>query len=238
VKSIAGLLLAAGASSRMGRPKQLLPLGRWSLLEHAIRQALGSDIDVLFLVLGSHAKEIRERLAPALLGSRLRVIENPRFGEGISTSIISGIRQIEPVYEHTLILLGDMPWITSDLINHLIEEYLRSGLSLGAVRTGNGRTLPVIVGRKFYPYLYDLHGDVGARELFLRSRMDLTKTPTLTPPKNTRPRGGYGKGCHLKRRTHPGRPKTGNPRRANTAFLNISRIFSSYPGTPSKVVDV
>lgn len=168
MKSIAGLLLAAGASSRMGRPKQLLPLGRWSLLEHAIRQALGSDIDVLFLVLGSHAKEIRERLAPALLGSRLRVIENPRFSEGISTSIISGIRQIEPVYEHTLILLGDMPWITSVLINHLIEEYLRSGLSLGAVRTGNGRTLPVIVGRKFYPYLYDLHGDVGARELFLR----------------------------------------------------------------------
>jgi len=136
VKSIAGLLLAAGASSRMGRPKQLLPLGRWSLLEHAIRQALGSDIDVLFLVLGSHAKEIRERLAPAQLGSRLRIIENPRFGDGISTSIISGIRQIEPVYEHTLILLGDMPWITSDLINHLIEEYLRSGLSLGAVRTG------------------------------------------------------------------------------------------------------
>jgi molybdenum cofactor cytidylyltransferase len=151
----------------MGQPKQLLPLGRWSLLEHAIRQALGSDIDVLFLVLGSHAKEIRERIAPDLLGSRLRIIENPRFSEGISTSIISGIRQIEPLYEHTLILLGDMPWITFDLINHLIEEYLRSGLSLGAVRTRNGRTLPVIVGRKFYPFLHELHGDVGARELFL-----------------------------------------------------------------------
>jgi molybdenum cofactor cytidylyltransferase len=168
VKKIAGLLLAAGASSRMGRPKQLLPLGRRSLLEHAIRQALGSEIDVLFLVLGSHAKEIRESIAPDLLESRLRIVENPCFHEGISTSILSGIRQIEPVYEHTLILLGDMPWITSALINRLIEEYLRSGLSLGAVRSGHGRTLPVIVGRKFYPYLHELHGDVGARELFLR----------------------------------------------------------------------
>jgi len=168
VKKVAGLLLAAGGSSRMGRPKQLLPLGRQSLLEHSLRQALQSDIDVLFLVLGSHAKEIRERIAPDLLGSRLCIIENPCFSEGISTSIISGIRQIEPVYEHTLILLADMPWITTDLINRLVEEYLRSGLSLGAVRTKNGRTLPVIVGRKFYPYLYELRGDVGARELFLK----------------------------------------------------------------------
>lgn len=168
MNKIAGLLLAAGASSRMGRPKQLLPLGKRSLLEHAIRQALGSNIDALFLVLGSRAKEIRERLAPELLGSRLRIVENARFHEGISTSIIAGILQVETLYDHVLILLGDMPWITSDLINHLIMEYLRSGLSLGAVKTRSGRSLPVIVGRKFYPYLHELRGDIGARELFHR----------------------------------------------------------------------
>jgi len=166
VNKIAGLLLAAGASSRMGQPKQLLPLGKRSLLEHAIRQALGSRIDLLFLVLGSHAKEIRERLAPELLVSRLRIVENARYKEGISTSIIAGIRQIQSSYDHTLILLGDMPWISSNLINHLIEEYLRSGLSLGAVKTRRGRSLPVIVGRKFYPQLHELRGDIGARELF------------------------------------------------------------------------
>jgi len=173
VNKIAGLLLAAGASSRMGRPKQLLPFGKRSLLEHAIRQALGSSIDALFLVLGSHAKEIRERLAPEPMDSRLRIVENACYKEGISTSIIAGIRQIESSYEHTLILLADMPWITSDLINHLIDEYLRSGLSLGAVRTRNGRSLPVIVGRKFYSYLHDLRGDIGARELFHRFPRDV-----------------------------------------------------------------
>jgi molybdenum cofactor cytidylyltransferase len=167
VKEVAGLLLAAGASSRMGRPKQLLPLGEESLIEHALRQALGSDLHFLVLVLGSHAREIRKSIPPDLLGPRLRVIENPRFREGISTSILSGMRLIEKEYDDTLILLGDMPWITSGLINLLIREYLQSGLSLGAVRAKNRRTLPVIVGRKFYPHLHRLRGDVGARELFL-----------------------------------------------------------------------
>lgn len=168
MKEVAGLLLAAGASSRMGRPKQLLPLGEESLIEHALRQALGSDLHVLVLVLGSHAKKIRKSIDPALLGPRLRIVENPHYLEGISTSIISGMRLIEEEYDHTLILLGDMPWITSDLINRLIREYLNSGLSLGAVRTRNRRTLPVIFGRKFYPHLRELQGDVGARELFRR----------------------------------------------------------------------
>lgn len=168
MKNIAGLLLAAGASSRMGKPKQLLPLGRESLLEHALDQALRSEIDMLVLVLGYQSKEIMAHLAPELLGSRLRTIENPRYAEGISTSIVTGLSLIESEYDNTLILLGDMPWITSALINLLIRDYLNSGLGLGAVKTERGRTLPVIVGRKFYPHLHKLRGDVGARELFLK----------------------------------------------------------------------
>jgi molybdenum cofactor cytidylyltransferase len=152
----------------MGRPKQLLPLGERSLIEHALRQALRSDLHLLVLVLGCHAAEIRESIPPDLLVSRLRIIENPRYREGISSSIISGMRLIEKEYDHALILLGDMPWITSNLTNRLIREYLKSGLNLGAVKTRNRRTLPVIIGRKFYPHLHELHGDVGARELFLR----------------------------------------------------------------------
>lgn len=168
MKDVAGLLLAAGASSRMGRPKQLLPLGEQSLLEHVVRQALRSKIDVLVLVLGCRARRIRKSLAPELLGPRLRIVENARYSEGISSSILSGLRLIENEYDHTLILLGDMPWITSKLIDRLIRDYMKSGLNLGAVRTKKRRTLPVIVGRRFYPHLHELKGDVGARELFLR----------------------------------------------------------------------
>jgi molybdenum cofactor cytidylyltransferase len=166
LRKIAGLLLAAGAASRMGTPKQLLPLGESSLLQHALEQALGSGIDRLFLVLGHRAEEILARIAPLPENPRLRIILNPRYAEGISTSIRSGILSIEKGYDHTVILLGDMPWITSGLIDLLIREYLRSGLRLGAIRTKKGRALPVIVGRKFYPHLHRLQGDVGARELF------------------------------------------------------------------------
>lgn len=164
--AVAGLLLAAGAASRMGTPKQLLPLGGSSLLQHVIEQGLGSELATLFLVLGHRAEEILQHIGPVLENPRLRVVENPRYAEGISTSILSGIRAIEKEYDHALFLLGDMPWITSALIDLLIREYLRSGMSLGAIRTKKGRTLPVIVGRKFYPHLRRLQGDVGARELF------------------------------------------------------------------------
>jgi molybdenum cofactor cytidylyltransferase len=168
LRKVAGLLLAAGAASRMGTPKQLLPLGESSLLQHVIEQALGSGIDALFLVLGHRAEDILARIAPDTGNPRLRIIHNLRYAEGISTSILSGILSIEKEYDHTVILLGDMPWITSGLIDLLIREYLQSGLSLGAVRTKKGRALPVIVGRKFYPHLHRLQGDVGARELFTR----------------------------------------------------------------------
>ena len=173
MKGIAGLLLAAGASSRMGVAKQLLPWGGSCLLQHVLEQALSSDLAVLSLILGHRAEDILERIRPALQNPKLRIIRNPRFAEGISTSILAGIQSIEKEYDHVLILLGDMPWITSALLDLLIAKYLRSGLSLGAIRTRRGRSLPVIVGRRFFPHLHDLRGDVGARELFKKFPRDV-----------------------------------------------------------------
>lgn len=173
MNAVAGLLLAGGSSSRMGRPKQLLPLGEASLLDHVLKQAISSDLDRVVLVLGHKAGEIRKGLKTPLDHPKLTILENAEYQKGISSSLLCGLRQVEDRYEHVMVILADMPYVTSDLINRLLRRYLASGLSLGAVRTKRGRSHPVILGRRFFPDLHRLQGDVGGRELFALFPKDL-----------------------------------------------------------------
>jgi molybdenum cofactor cytidylyltransferase len=163
---VAGLLLAAGSSSRMGRPKQLLPLGKALLLDRVLGQALSSDLDRVVLILGHKAREIREGLKTPLDHPKLTILQNTEYEKGISSSLLCGLRHVEDQYEHVMVILGDMPYLTSDLINLLLRQYLASGFPLGAIQTRRGRSHPVILSRRFYPDLHQLRGNVGARELF------------------------------------------------------------------------
>lgn len=165
---VAGIILAAGTSTRMGKPKQLLPVHGQTLLGRLIDEALKSDLDKVFLVLGHHAEEIRVALGKILGHPTLKVIENSLYKKGISTSIRAGLSKAEKDHDHVMILLADMPHINAGLINLLLQRYLDSRLPLGAVRIAEKRSHPVIFGRKLYHELHQLKGDVGARELFLR----------------------------------------------------------------------
>ena len=165
---IAGLLLAAGTSTRMGMPKQLLPAGGQSLLDRVLGQALQSDLDLVALVLGFKALEIMEELSIDARHPKLRIIENRNYKKGISTSIVEGLSAVEEVYDHVMVILADMPHVTSKLINHLILRYRESRLPLGAIVTGKGRSHPVIISRSFYEEIHHLRGDAGARDLFLK----------------------------------------------------------------------
>jgi molybdenum cofactor cytidylyltransferase len=164
---VAGLVLAAGASSRMGIPKQLLPAGDTLLLERVLAQALRSKLDLVVLVLGFKAHEIRGKIRSGSLQSNLKIVENTDYKLGISSSIIAGLSHVEKNYAHVMILLGDMPYITSGVINRLVSGYLESGLPLGALKVRGKRSHPVIIGRPFFPALHRLTGDQGARDLFV-----------------------------------------------------------------------
>lgn len=168
MSSAAGLILAAGASSRMGRPKQLLPAGNVNLLDRIIREALHSDLDPIVLVLGHRAGEIRETLVTDLNHPKLRVLENKNYRLGISTSIVTGLLEVEMICDHVMILLADMPYITTSLINLLLQKYLDSGLPLGAIQLEGKRSHPVVIGRSLFPSLHQMRGDTGARNLFLQ----------------------------------------------------------------------
>lgn len=163
---VAGILLAAGASTRMGKTKQLLPLGGKTLVERVLIEALSSELERIVLVLGYQAGDIKKvitRLGPQ---PKLRIIENRQFEQGMSSSIIAGLSEIENTHDHVMILLGDMPFVHRDLINLLLRRYLRSGLPIGAIKGKERPAHPMIFSRKLYPELMVLRGDVGARALF------------------------------------------------------------------------
>ena len=169
---VAGIVLAAGHSSRMGRPKQLLPAGGETLLQRVLREVLASGLDPVILVLGHRAGEVRESIGSLGTHPKLTVVENPRFSEGMSTSLIHGLSVVEESHDRFMVILGDMPRITSDLIDRLSRETVASGLPLGAVSVRGRRSVPVVIGRAFYGEVRNLTGDMGARSLF-RSHPDL-----------------------------------------------------------------
>ncbi|OQX65882.1 MAG: hypothetical protein B5M55_02385 [Desulfococcus sp. 4484_242] len=165
---VAGILLAAGVSSRMGRTKQLLPAGGGILLECVLGASLESDLAGVVLVLGHQADRIRSALGRYLAHPKLEVVTNRQYETGMSSSIITGLARVDREYDHVMILLGDIPSIRSELINHLRRSYLRSEQPIGAVKSGQKWSHPVMFRRDLYAELYRLQGDSGGRQLLDR----------------------------------------------------------------------
>jgi len=163
---VAGLLLAAGASTRMGQPKLLLPVEGRPMVERVLSECVRSSLHRVVVVLGHQWERIRETLGPLCLNPKVSVVLNPEYASGMSTSIRAGLPEVEKDHDHVMIVLGDMPFVNAGLINLLVERYLSSGRSMGAVRVKGRRSHPVIFGREFYPALMNLYGDAGARHLF------------------------------------------------------------------------
>jgi len=164
----AGLVLAAGGSSRMGSPKQLLPVRGRPLLEHVVAQAVASRLDQVVVVLGDNA----ERIAAEVEMGRARVIVNHGYASGMASSLRAGLAALGPAIERAVVILGDQPDITAALLDELLDLQLRVGLPAAALSFGGLLHPPVVLDRRLWPELSSLEGDVGCRAL-IRSRPEL-----------------------------------------------------------------
>jgi molybdenum cofactor cytidylyltransferase len=165
---LTGVVLAAGVSRRMGRPKALLALGDRCLLQYVVDAALASCLDEVLVVLGGDADEIAAVLTLPV-GRRARIVANPGFRAGQSTSLAAGLRAADERATAAAILLGDQPTLTAKLIDRVADAFERS--QQPAARpvypdAGDVPGHPVLVDRSLWEALAQLSGDRGARALF------------------------------------------------------------------------
>jgi molybdenum cofactor cytidylyltransferase len=159
---IVAIVLAAGASTRMGRQKLLLPMadGR-PLVRVAVEQVLAAGIDDTVVVLGREA----EAVARTLVGLPVRTVVNPRYAEGQSTSVRAGIDALPAGTEAAVIALGDQPLPDPGVIRRLVAAFrtTRQPIVVPVYRDGRGN--PVLFAATLFAELRAVTGDRGGREV-------------------------------------------------------------------------
>jgi CTP:molybdopterin cytidylyltransferase MocA len=159
---VLGLVLAAGGSSRMGRPKQLAELGGLPLLEHVLRALEDAPVDAVVVALGAHAAEVRARVD---LGRAVPVVVGDwALGMG---HVLASALAVAPARDHqaTVVLLGDQPLVSGGSVARLVDAW-RAGAGPVVTAAYGGRPgHPKLFDHRLLPELLRLSGDAGARDL-------------------------------------------------------------------------
>lgn len=156
---IAGIVLAAGTSSRMGRNKLIETVRGKPLIAKAVDAAAASRLDPVLVVTGHQA----DKIAAALAGAPAALVHNARFAEGLSSSLQAGLAAVPEDCDGAMILLGDMPEITPALIDRLIAAFHPGAICVATAQMRRGH--PVLWARRFFAELMTLKGDKGARDV-------------------------------------------------------------------------
>jgi molybdenum cofactor cytidylyltransferase len=172
---VATIVLAAGRGTRMGPENKLLADFKGKpIIRHAVEAALASKARPVIVVTGHQG----ERVAGALKGLEVSFVQNPRFAEGLSTSLRAGLAALPPEIDAVAVVLGDMPEVSGSLIDRLAASVDPARGALIAVPTRNGkRGNPVAWSRRLFDDLARLEGDVGARHLIGLHADTVTEVP-------------------------------------------------------------
>ena len=164
---ISAIVLAAGGAERMGGQKLLLPLKGKPVLRWVLEAALASQADEVCCVVQERQSM---QQAISLSHDRLRWVANAEAKQGQSTSIVAGLRAVDPRSEGALFLVGDQPLVATALIDALLSLFKQGSVWIAApVFRGQTRN-PVLFGRNLFPELEKLTGDRGGRALIQRYR--------------------------------------------------------------------
>lgn len=161
-KGIAGIVLAAGASSRMGQPKMLLPYKQKTIIHHVIETALRSNVDHVIVVINPQVDGLVQEAS--LLDER-NIIPNDQFQAGMSTSVKKGIHSLPEQTEAAVILLGDQPEISEQAINKVIDTYYAKNKPsiVRAAFWNNEKGHPILFKHTMFPSLLQVEGDSGGK---------------------------------------------------------------------------
>jgi len=158
---VAAIVLAAGESRRFGQPKQLLPVGNKTMIQHVVDTVLSSPVEQVVVVLGHRAAEIGASIADR----PVEIVVNEGWKSGLSSSVRAGLSAVRPEAGAALFVLADQPGITTEIVTKLVKRY-RETRALIVVPTHRGRRgNPVLFDRSLFAELMKVKGNQGGRRV-------------------------------------------------------------------------
>ncbi|MGD1993607.1 MAG: NTP transferase domain-containing protein, partial [Anaerolineae bacterium] len=174
---VAGVVLAAGGSTRFGQPKQLLDWRGAPLVVHVADVALAAGLDPVLVVLGAHAELIR----PALNHRPVQPVMNWRWEDGLSTSVQAGLAMLPPMIDGALFIQCDQPLLTPDLLRRIVARRQETQAPIVHPSLGERQGTPVFFARALFSELAKVSGDQGGRSLIRRHRDQAATVEVGTP---------------------------------------------------------
>jgi len=166
------IILAAGPSSRLGKPKQLLPFDNTTLLEHIISQATDVSSAVV-VVLGANQNVIHEKIKNA----PVRFVFNNDWEDGMSSSIHCGLTELLKTDspDAIIIMVSDQPFVTGHLLREMIDKYKQTNKPIVACSYERTLGVPVLFDKKFFGLLLEMDGQTGAKKI-INDNLNLTES--------------------------------------------------------------
>ncbi|MGZ6125401.1 MAG: nucleotidyltransferase family protein [Myxococcales bacterium] len=166
--AVAGVVLAAGLSTRMGANKMLIELGGRSLVQRAVSTALAAGLDPVLVVVGHE----RERVQEELMGLRCTPVFNPDYARGIHASLKAGIAALPAGTKAAAVLLGDMPLVDAPMVRALVDAFRRGGSPLAVSLYGEVVAPPIVYAEALFAELRDIDGDGCGKRVVKRHRAE------------------------------------------------------------------
>jgi xanthine dehydrogenase accessory factor len=172
--SVTAIILGAGESRRMGKPKLLLPFGDATMIGTVISNVLASSVEKAIVVLGSNYESHHE----VIKDYPVEIVNNKQFREGMFSSVKCGLEAISDTTDAVMVLLGDQPMIQADEMDQLIESYRESEKEIAIATHGNKRGHPVLFGRKFISEISGYPSEASLRDLLQNHPAEILETKT------------------------------------------------------------